>query len=179
MAPPVAGRIFLYSRPILLLKLPRIVNIETGFKLTNSNSRNSAAYTIDPGTGVPQTDAYQTNTFRYRETITAAYLQVSRTFLGLYAQAGLRLKPPTSTAGNWYPGIPTCRSTATDLFPMYTCSTSCSNFRCTTGRQCHLPPQHPATVLRNIESLSQVRGSICIRRWQSPGYSPNSPPTTN
>ncbi len=101
----------------LVLKLPRIVNIETGFKLTNSNSRNSAAYTIDPGTGIPQTDAYQTNTFRYRETITAAYLQVSRTFLGFTLKPGLRLETTDINGRQLVPRDTNLSINRTDLFP--------------------------------------------------------------
>ena len=109
-------KIFVFQTD-LVLKLPRIVNIETGFKLTNSNSRNSAAYTIDPGTGVPQTDVYQTNTFRYRETITAAYLQVSRTFWGFTLKPGLRLETTDINGRQLVPRDTNLSINRTDLFP--------------------------------------------------------------
>ncbi|MEI9955086.1 MAG: outer membrane beta-barrel protein [Ferruginibacter sp.] len=47
---------------------------------------------MQTGNNPRQVDAYQTNTFKYKETITAAYVQVAKTFLGFTFKPGLRLE---------------------------------------------------------------------------------------
>ncbi len=76
----------------LVLKLPKKITLETGVKATISNSHNAANYFLQVGSGLQQTDPYQTNTFKYSETISAAYLQLSKTFFGFTLNPGLRLE---------------------------------------------------------------------------------------
>jgi len=75
----------------LTLKLPKKYTFETGIKISNSKSRSSANYFIDTN-GVRTIDRFQTNTYEYNETITAAYIQVSKTFNGFTIKPGLRFE---------------------------------------------------------------------------------------
>ena len=76
----------------LTYKLPRKYTLETGIKLSISNSNNRANYYIDTGNNIRRVDSLQTNTFSYNETIGAAYLQVSKTFFGFTVKPGLRFE---------------------------------------------------------------------------------------
>jgi iron complex outermembrane recepter protein len=101
----------------LTLKLPKIFTLESGFKATISNSNNSAAYFSQTGTAPRQVDAYQTNTFKYKETITAAYLQLSKTFFGFTLKPGLRLETTNINGRQTIPKDTTLSIKRTDLFP--------------------------------------------------------------
>ena len=76
----------------LTLKLPKHITLETGIKLTTSNSKNSSAYFYKTGNSGSQVDPYQANTFKYKETISAAYVQLAKTFFGFTLKPGLRLE---------------------------------------------------------------------------------------
>lgn len=101
----------------LILKLPKNLTLETGFKATISNSNNSALYFLDTASGIRQADAYQTNTFKYRETISAAYLQLARTFYGFTLKPGLRLETTDINGRQLVPKDTTVTIKRTDLFP--------------------------------------------------------------
>jgi len=101
----------------LVLKLPQKINVETGFKATTSNSHNSAAYFYQTGSSGPVPDTYQTNTFKYRETITAAYLQVSKTLYGFTLKPGLRLETTNINGHQTIPKDTILSIKRTDLFP--------------------------------------------------------------
>lgn len=101
----------------LVLKLPKIINIESGFKITLSNSHNSAEYYYEKGNGGRQVDPYQTNTFKYRETISAAYLQVAKTFFGFILKPGLRLETTDISGRQFIPKDTNLSIKRTDLFP--------------------------------------------------------------
>lgn len=101
----------------LVLKLPKIINIESGFKITLSNSNNSAAYYYEKGNGGRQVDPYQTNTFKYKETISAAYLQVAKTFFGFTLKPGLRLETTDISGRQTIPKDTNLSIKRTDLFP--------------------------------------------------------------
>ncbi len=101
----------------LLLKLPKIFTVETGFKITISNSNNSAAYFFETGNSGTQVDVYQTNTFRYKETISAAYLQLARTFYGFTLKPGLRLETTNINGRQLIPKDTNLSIRRTDLFP--------------------------------------------------------------
>ncbi len=101
----------------LVLKLSKKFNLETGFKLTASNSDNSAAYFYDSANTGRKVDRYQTNTFKYKETITAAYLQLSKTFLGFTLKPGLRLETTNINGRQVIPKDTTLSIKRTDLFP--------------------------------------------------------------
>jgi outer membrane receptor protein involved in Fe transport len=101
----------------LTLKLKKSLTIETGFKATISNSKNSSNYTKDTGNNIKFVDTYQTNTFRYKETITAAYLQVSKTFAGFTIKPGLRLETTDIKGHQLIPNDTTFSIRRTDVFP--------------------------------------------------------------
>jgi outer membrane receptor protein involved in Fe transport len=101
----------------LVLKLPKSLTIETGFKATISNSKNSANYTKDTGNNIQFVDAFQTNTFKYKETITAAYVQVSKTFAGFTIKPGLRLETTDINGRQTIPKDTTLSIKRTDVFP--------------------------------------------------------------
>jgi outer membrane receptor protein involved in Fe transport len=101
----------------IVLKLPKIANIEAGFKLTLSNSNNSAEYFSSPTGGPRQVDTYQTNTFRYKETIGAIYLQAAKTFYGFTLKPGLRLETTDINGHQLIPKDTTLSIRRTDIFP--------------------------------------------------------------
>ncbi len=101
----------------LVYKMPKILTVEAGVKLTVSNSRNSAAYFYESGGSGRQVDAYQTNTFRYRETISATYLQVAKTFWGFTLKPGLRLETTDISGRQVIPRDTSLSIKRTDLFP--------------------------------------------------------------
>ncbi len=109
-------KIFVFQTD-LTLKLPKVFTIEAGFKLTNSNSDNSSAYFKDTGNNIKFIDAYQTNTFKYKETIIAAYVQVSKTFFGFTLKPGLRFESTDINGRQLIPKDTTLSIKRTDIFP--------------------------------------------------------------
>jgi outer membrane receptor protein involved in Fe transport len=101
----------------LVLKLKKSLTIEAGFKATISNSNNSSNYVKDTGNNIQFVDQFQTNTFRYKENITAAYLQVSKTFAGFTIKPGLRLETTDINGHQLIPGDTTFSIMRTDVFP--------------------------------------------------------------
>ena len=101
----------------LVLKIPKVFNIETGFKITSSNSRNSADYFTDTAGNGRQVDTYQTNTFKYRETIGAFYLQIAKTFWGFTLKPGLRLETTDINGRQLIPKDTNLSIKRTDVFP--------------------------------------------------------------
>ncbi|MEP7237111.1 MAG: TonB-dependent receptor [Ferruginibacter sp.] len=101
----------------LILKLKKSVTFETGFKATISNSKNSSNYVKDTGNNIQFVDTYQTNTFKYKETIIAAYVQVSKTFNGFTIKPGLRLETTDINGKQTIPKDTTLLLKRTDLFP--------------------------------------------------------------
>jgi iron complex outermembrane recepter protein len=108
--------IFLFQTD-LVLKLRKSLTIETGFKATISNSKNSSNYLKDTGNNIQFVDAYQTNTFKYKEAITAAYVQVSKTFAGFTIKPGLRLETTDINGRQSIPKDTTLSIKRTDIFP--------------------------------------------------------------
>jgi iron complex outermembrane receptor protein len=101
----------------LVYKMPKLFNIEAGLKTTVSNSRNSANYFVDPaGTG-RKVDGRQTNTFKYKETINAAYVQLAKTFWGFTLKPGLRLETTNISGNQIIPKDTSLSIKRTDLFP--------------------------------------------------------------
>jgi hypothetical protein len=101
----------------LILKFPKSLTLEAGFKTTGSNSENSSNYFKDTGNGIRFVDAFQTNTFSYKEKIIAAYLQVSKTFAGFTIKPGLRLETTDINGRQLIPKDTTLRINRTDVFP--------------------------------------------------------------
>jgi iron complex outermembrane recepter protein len=101
----------------LTLKLPKKFTVETGFKATISNSNNSAAYFYDTSNSGRKVDPFQTNTFKYKETISAAYVQVSKTFFGFTLKPGLRLETTDISGRQTIPKDTSLSIKRTDVFP--------------------------------------------------------------
>lgn len=101
----------------LTLKLPKKITLETGFKITLSNSSNGAAYFNQKGTGPKEIDSFQTNTFKYKEIISAAYLQVARTFYGFTLKPGLRFETTHISGRQFIPKDSSLSIKRTDVFP--------------------------------------------------------------
>ena len=101
----------------LVLKLPFKYTFETGIKVSNSNSQNEAVYFIDTGNALRIPDRFQTNTFQYNETISAAYLQVSKTFLGFTLKPGLRFEATRMQGHQIIPKDTTFSINRKDWFP--------------------------------------------------------------
>ncbi len=122
--PPVAGdgvnrnakNIFVLQSD-LTLKLRYAFTVEAGFKATISNSDNSAVYFKDTGNAIKFADLYQTNSFRYKERVTAAYIQVSKTFFGFTLKPGLRLETTDINGRQLVPSDTTLAIKRTDVFP--------------------------------------------------------------
>ncbi len=101
----------------LVLKLKKKFTVETGFKTTVSNSRNAAAYTSQSGNDPRKVDSFQTNTFKYQEAITSAYLQIAKTFLGFNLKPGLRMEITDISGRQLFPKDTSLAIKRTDLFP--------------------------------------------------------------
>lgn len=101
----------------LTIKLSNKFTLETGLKITTSNSNNSADYIYATGTNPSQVDPYQTNTFKYKETISAAYLQLAKTFYGFTIKPGFRLETTDINGRQLIPKDTTLSIKRTDLFP--------------------------------------------------------------
>ena len=100
----------------LVLKLKNKYTVETGMKLNTSNSNNNSAYFID-SSSVRQPDISQTNRFRYKETISSAYLQVSKSFFGFTVKPGLRIETTNISGRQLYPLDTSLSIKRTDIFP--------------------------------------------------------------
>ncbi len=101
----------------ITLKLPAKYTLEAGLKLTASNSNNSSAYFKDTGNNNRFVDIYQTNSFKYRETISAAYVQVSKTFFGFTIKPGVRFESTDINGRQLIPKDTTLSINRTDVFP--------------------------------------------------------------
>jgi iron complex outermembrane recepter protein len=125
-APPEYGRGTLHNPSNMLdfksdlsLKLAYQFLLEAGIKISDLTNNNLALYYIQTGSLPEQVDPYQTNTFKYKENINSAYLQLSKTYRTINLKAGLRLEN-TDIAGNQYvPSDTTIVINRTDLFPYF------------------------------------------------------------
>lgn len=101
----------------LTLKLPAKIAMEAGFKTSISQSETRAMYYKDTGNNIKFMDIYQTNTFKYNEKITAAYLQVSKTFFGFTFKPGLRFEITDISGRQLIPKDTSLSLKRTDVFP--------------------------------------------------------------
>ena len=101
----------------LIWKLKKKFTIETGFKTLISDSKNAAVYFYQTGALPRQQDNYQTNTFHYKESITAAYLQVAKTIIGFTIKPGLRMEITDINGRQLIPQDTSLFLNRTDFFP--------------------------------------------------------------
>jgi hypothetical protein len=100
----------------LVLKTKNKITIEVGTKINYSASNNNALYFADSSTG-KYLNTFQTNAFKYKESIAAVYLQVSKTFNGFTIKPGVRLEHTDITGNQIVPTPNTFKIKRTDLFP--------------------------------------------------------------
>jgi hypothetical protein len=98
-------------------KLPSKYTLEVGLKNSISKSNNTTQYYVDSGNDVRQVDLFQTNTYKFSERISAAYLQVSKTFFGFILKPGLRMEHTDITGRQLVPGDTSFGIKRTDFFP--------------------------------------------------------------
>jgi iron complex outermembrane recepter protein len=98
-------------------KLPKKFTFETGGKFTYSNSRNAADFEIDSALTGKKLDKFQTNTFKYEETIGSLYLQVAKTFGGFTLKPGLRMEYTNIEGNQIVPSVARFGINRTDFFP--------------------------------------------------------------
>lgn len=98
-------------------KFPLSITLETGIKITSSNSNNSALYFRAEGNGPAVKDSFQTNTFNYKENITAAYIQAAKTYYGFTLKPGLRLESTDIQGNQTIPADTNFAIKRTDVFP--------------------------------------------------------------
>ena len=101
----------------LTLKFRKGLKLESGFKLSHSVNHNEAIYFSQQGSAPRLLSSYQTNTFDYRENISAAYLQFSQPLLGFTLKAGLRLENTDISGHQRVPTDTLFSIKRTDLFP--------------------------------------------------------------
>ena len=101
----------------LTLKFPEKFTVEAGAKFSFSNSNNSSAYFKDTGNNNRFVDVYQTNTFRYKETVGAVYLQASKTIWGFTIKPGVRLELTDINGRQTVPKDTVLSIRRTDVFP--------------------------------------------------------------
>ncbi|MBL0357603.1 MAG: outer membrane beta-barrel protein [Chitinophagaceae bacterium] len=101
----------------LTWKLKHGFTVETGFKTSSSGSNNSADYFLQQGASAIKVDSFQTNTFRYTEKITSAYLQVSKKIVGLIIKPGVRMEATNISGRQLIPFDTSLSIKRTDFFP--------------------------------------------------------------
>jgi len=101
----------------LVYKFKYGITVETGFKTTISGSTNSANYFLQQGSSETKVDSFQTNTFKYNEAITSAYLQVSKKLLGFTIKPGLRIEATNIDGRQIIPSDTSLSIKRTDVFP--------------------------------------------------------------
>lgn len=101
----------------LTYKFKHGFTLETGFKTTISNSNNSARYFLQQGASETKVDSFQTNSFKYKEAITSAYIQLSKKVFGLIIKPGVRLEATNIDGRQIIPADTSLSIKRTDVFP--------------------------------------------------------------
>ncbi|MES1216722.1 MAG: TonB-dependent receptor, partial [Bacteroidota bacterium] len=101
----------------LVMKLHYQFTLETGIKLSYARNNNDALYFTQKGNDPKQVDAYQTNTFRYRESINSAYIQLSKSIYGFILKSGLRFENTNISGNQFIPADTSFSINRNDLFP--------------------------------------------------------------
>lgn len=101
----------------LTYKFKHGFTLETGFKTTLSNSNNSADYFLQQGNSETKVDSFQTNSFKYKEVISSAYVQLSKKISGLIIKPGVRLESTNIDGRQVIPADTSLSIKRTDVFP--------------------------------------------------------------
>lgn len=103
----------------LTLKFKKQFKLETGYKINHSTNNNEAVFYTQSGSSPRQVNNYQTNTFNYTETISSAYLQLSKPFWGFTFKSGLRFESTNISGHQKVPDDTSFSIKRTDLFPYF------------------------------------------------------------
>ena len=109
-------RNFFIASTDLKKKLPKKITLEAGLKASFQQYKSVTDYYKESG-GLRVKDTYRTNTYRYRENINAAYLQVSKTMGDIILKTGIRMENTNMKGRQIIPGDTTFSVSRYDLFP--------------------------------------------------------------
>lgn len=107
---------FFSAQSNLVKKLPRKFTVESGIKTTQVLFRNSTDYFRQYANDRIR-DNSRSGSYRYRENISAAYLQASKNISGVIIKAGSRLEHTFMNGRQLSPVDTAFRLSRTDLFP--------------------------------------------------------------
>jgi iron complex outermembrane recepter protein len=99
-----------------VFKLKNKFTIEVGAKFNYTKSNNNAIFYADTSTG-KYLNTFQTNKFKYTETIAATYFQVAKTFGKFTIKPGVRLEQTDIIGNQIIPRDTTFSIKRTNLFP--------------------------------------------------------------
>ena len=103
----------------LSLRLKHAFILEAGFKISTSSNNNHALYFVQTGSQPQVLDTSKTSTYSYKENINAAYLQLTKTYLGFIFKAGLRYENTNMTGNQFVPVDTSFSIKRNDLFPYF------------------------------------------------------------
>jgi iron complex outermembrane receptor protein len=111
-----SNRYFLAAKIDLKYKLHHSITLESGLKSAIQDFKNATAFTLKVN-GISSPDPFRTNTFHFRESIHAAYLQASKPFSGFILKVGTRLENTNMEGRQVVPSDTAFQIHRTDLFP--------------------------------------------------------------
>ena len=100
----------------LTIKLPKKLSVETGVKTGFLYFDNSTNYFLGDGNG-RRKDPGRTSSYNYKELITAAFFQGSKTLYGITLKAGARIENTAMEGNQIIPSDTAFNMHRTDLFP--------------------------------------------------------------
>lgn len=100
----------------VLIKLPKKLTVEAGFKAAFTFFKNNTAY-VKGLNGNLAVDPFRTASFRYNENINAGYVQASKNFNGIILKVGTRVENTNMDGHQLIPGDTSFGIYRTDLFP--------------------------------------------------------------
>lgn len=107
---------FFSAQSNLTWKFKNSFSIETGVKATMTGFKNNTDYFIQAN-GSRVKDNVKTSEYDYNESISAAYLQASKTFFGITLKAGTRVENTSMKGKQLIPQDTTFNINRTDFFP--------------------------------------------------------------
>ncbi len=107
---------FLSAQTNLLKKLSGKITVEAGLKTTHVWFKNGTGYYhVNGGSRIK--DTIRTGSYSYNETINSAYLQASKSFLGIVLKVGTRMENTNMRGHQLTPRDTSFAVNRTDLFP--------------------------------------------------------------
>lgn len=112
----VTGLHFASAQTNLLMKLPKKVIVETGLKTSFVHFDNNTDYFRGSG-NARRKDAGRTSSYLYKELISAAFVQASKTVHGITFKAGIRVENTYMKGNQLIPADTSFNIQRTDAFP--------------------------------------------------------------